>query len=254
AEGDIVIGYVDSSDLDDCGLGMITRTWTATDCAGNSSSCEQMITVKDDEAPVISCPADLIVDCEFDGESGMATATDNCTAEGDIVIGYVDSPALDDCGLGMITRTWTATDCAGNSSSCEQMITVKDDEAPVISCPEDMIVDCEFDGESGMATATDNCTAEGDIVIGYVDSPALDDCGLGMITRTWTATDCAGNSSSCEQMITVKDDEAPVISCPEDMIVDCEFDGESGMATATDNCTAEGDIVIGYVDSPALDD
>ncbi|WP_205461980.1 HYR-like domain-containing protein, partial [Mangrovibacterium lignilyticum] len=254
AEGDIVIGYVDSSDLDDCGLGMITRTWTATDCAGNSSSCEQMITVKDDEAPVISCPADMIVDCEFDGESGMATATDNCTAEGDIVIGYVDSPALDDCGLGMITRTWTATDCAGNSSSCEQMITVKDDEAPVISCPADMIVDCEFDGESGMATATDNCTAEGDIVIGYVDSPALDDCGLGMITRTWTATDCAGNSSSCEQMITVKDDEAPVISCPEDMIVDCEFDGESGMATATDNCTAEGDIVIGYVDSSDLDD
>ena len=64
---------------------------------------------------MITCPADMTVDCLFDGESGMATATDNCTAVEDIVIGYTDSPALDNCGLGTITRTWTATDCARNN-------------------------------------------------------------------------------------------------------------------------------------------
>ena len=31
------------------------------------------------------------------------------------------------------------------------------------------------------------------------------------ITRTWTATDCAGNTSTTSQTITVEDNVAPVI-------------------------------------------
>jgi hypothetical protein len=36
-DSDVSLTYADSSDLDECGLGTVTRTWTATDCAGNSS-------------------------------------------------------------------------------------------------------------------------------------------------------------------------------------------------------------------------
>ena len=52
------------------------------------------------------------------GDAGMATATDNC--DGDLVPTYSDDVVLEHCGV--ITRTWTVTDCAGNTTSGVQMI------------------------------------------------------------------------------------------------------------------------------------
>ena len=48
------INHMRDSDTDACGLGTVTRTWTATDCAGNSSTDSQTITIEDNTAPVIS--------------------------------------------------------------------------------------------------------------------------------------------------------------------------------------------------------
>ena len=50
--------------------------------AGNFSECIQTITVHDVTNPVITCPADLTIDCEDDNTpagTGTATATDICT-------------------------------------------------------------------------------------------------------------------------------------------------------------------------------
>ena len=238
------VGSSDVASLDACGLGTITRTWTATDCAGNSSSCVQTITIVDDEAPVIACPADATFDCVL-GDAGTATATDNC--DDSPTVGSSDVASLDACGLGTIIRTWTATDCAGNSSSCVQTITIVDDEAPVIACPADATFDCVL-GDAGTATATDNC--DDSPTVGSSDVASLDACGLGTITRTWTATDCAGNSSSCVQTITIVDDEAPVIACPADATFDCVL-GDAGTATATDNC--DDSPTVGSSDVASLD-
>src|SRR5204863_250589 len=132
--------------LDACGLGVITRTWKATDDCGNSSTCAQKITVQDIVKPVISCPGDAVFNCKA-GDSGKATATDNCDANPAVTSS--DSGTLDACGLGVITRTWKATDCAGNFSTCVQKITVKDDTKPVITCPADAVFDCK-QGDSGI--------------------------------------------------------------------------------------------------------
>ena len=60
-------------------------------------------------------------------------------------------------------------------------------------------------------------------------------CGFGDILRTWTVTDCAGNTSSGVQTITIYDETAPVLSLPDDARFECEM-GDAGMATAEDNC------------------
>src|SRR5690606_21946465 len=130
---------------------VITRTWTAVDACGNSSSCVQIITIEDTEAPVISCPAHLTLECDESTElagTGFATATDICSG---VTVTYSDVSTQDADGVAgtcddyeyVITRTWTAVDACGNSSTCVQIITIEDTEAPVISCPAHLTLECD---------------------------------------------------------------------------------------------------------------
>ena len=85
---------------------------------------------------------------------GTATATDNCdlavtiTYDGEVKTagGCEDEYTL--------TRTWTAEDNCGNTSSCSQVITVEDNTPPVITCPVDETVECDAIPAVGTATAT----------------------------------------------------------------------------------------------------
>lgn len=93
---------------------------------------------------------------------GFATATDNCTTFP--VVTYSDGPhtPLPNGWDYSFVRTWTATDCAGNVSTCLQTITVLDTTAPVITCPGDITIECDestLPAHTGTATATDNCDA-----------------------------------------------------------------------------------------------
>ncbi len=147
-----------------------------------------------------------------------------------------------------MVRTWTATDACGNTSTCEQIITIVDTTAPTIFGPEDVTVDCtdSLDPDfTGFATAEDDCN---EVEISYVDGDIVGECEQTMV-RTWTATDACGNSSTYEQTITIVDETAPVISCPDDITVSCEssLDPEvTGMATATDDCNT---VNITYFDT-----
>jgi uncharacterized protein YrzB (UPF0473 family) len=89
----------------------------------------------------------------------------------------------------------------------------------VISCPEDISVECGEDtspANTGSATATDGC---GTATITFSDNTA-DDCGnTQIITRTWTATDECGNTATCIQTITVADTTPPLVECPADITV-----------------------------------
>ncbi len=221
--------FSDVDGRDECGLGTITRTWTAEDCAGNTSSCIQIITIVDTTAPEITCPDDVTFECTL-GDAGLATAFDNC--DGQLTPTFSDVDGRDACGLGTITRTWTAEDCAGNTSTCIQIITIVDTTAPEITCPDDVTFECTL-GDAGLATAFDNC--DGQLTPTFSDVDGRDACGLGTITRTWTAEDCAGNTSTCTQIITIKDDTPPVITCPDDVTFECTL-GDAGLATAIDNC------------------
>ncbi len=230
----------------------ITRTWTATDVCGNSTPCDQTITVEDNAAPTITCPANVTVECSGDHTSaatGTAFATDNCSAVGDITIGESDATTPGACANGSIkTRTWTATDECGKSSSCDQVVTVEDATAPVITCPGDITVECDASNTSaatGTATATDNCSAVGDITIGESDATTPGSCANEWtIKRTWTATDECGQSSSCDQTINVEDSTGPAMSCGT-LTVTPNTDGTYALsqteidglgAGSTDNC------------------
>ncbi|HEX9751100.1 MAG TPA: hypothetical protein VGB22_07455, partial [candidate division Zixibacteria bacterium] len=224
---------------DDCS-GTITRTYVATDPCGNIATCDQIITIEDNTAPTITCPADFAVECLADVpacDPADATASDNCVG---VTVTCSDGPLIGgECG-GTITRTYTATDDCGNQASCDQIITVDDNTAPVFTfCPADFAVECEADippCNPNDATATDNCSP---VTITCADGPLVGGpCG-GTVTRTYTATDDCGNSSECDQIITVEDQTPPTVTCMLDIDVQRFVDlppCDVLDATVTDNC------------------
>ena len=121
-----------------------------TDACGNVGSCVQTITVADTTAPVIVCPANVVISCEDSTAPlalGKATATDYCTASLFIDITYEDDLSQSgQCnGSGYIYRTWKATDDCGNVATCVQTIEIQDTELPEIQCPASYAISCEAD-------------------------------------------------------------------------------------------------------------
>ncbi|HHI02681.1 MAG TPA: T9SS type A sorting domain-containing protein, partial [candidate division Zixibacteria bacterium] len=212
-------------------------TWTATDDCGNSSTCDQIISVEDTTPPVITCPANATIECNEDPDPiiiGSASADDNCDPSPTITYSDVTNG-------NVITRTWLAEDACGNSSTCDQIIILEDTTPPVITCPADITIECDESTDpshTGMATATDNC--DQDVTITFTDTETAGVCPQErVITRKWMAMDDSNNSSTCDQIITVEDTTPPVITCPEDIEIFCYGPTDpdnTGYATAVDNC------------------
>ena len=245
------LDYDDAFNLDECGLGTVTRTWTARDCAGNSSTASQTVTIFDDTAPVIDGVGEPFkVECPDEVVFSMPTVSDLCDENPSL--DYDDVYDLDDCGLGTITRNWTATDCAGNTSNASQEATIEDNLDPVINgVGDDFAVECPEGYEFSMPTASDLCDQQPSL--DYDDAFNLDDCGLGTVTRTWTARDCAGNTATASQTVTIFDNTAPVIDGVGDAFkVECPDEVVFSMPTVSDLCDEQPSL--NYVDVYDLDE
>ncbi len=223
-------------------LGTTVVTWTVTDAAGNSATCTQNVIVIDNEAPQINCPADILITadagaCEATGVViGMATGSDNCT----LASITNDAPVV--FPLGVTTITWTATDGAGNTATCTQTVNVTDNELPTILCPADVTITAD----AGVCAATgvvlgspmtaDNCS------VASVTNDAPATFSLGMTTVTWTVVDGSGNTATCQQLVTVTDNELPVIACSADITIGtipglCEGTTTLIAPVTSDNCS-----------------
>ena len=215
----------------------VTLTTRSNVC---SVSCATEVVVNDTAAPVLTVPADRILDCPniitSTNVTGVATATDSCSPA---TVSYTDA-VTNGCGYAKtIARTWVATDECGNSVSRVQKITVRDISAPTLNVPANVTLECgaaTVPAATGTATATDGC---GSAVVTFNDvvTPA---CGsTRVITRTWTATDLCNNVTSATQTITVRDITAPALTIPANVIAECGGSTApvaTGTATATDAC------------------
>jgi hypothetical protein len=222
----------------------------AVDASGNADTCSFDVTVNDTEAPVAVCPGDITVDND-PGECGAvvtftAGATDNC--EGATATATPPSGTFFPKGTSQVMVI--AEDAAGLKDTCYFNVTVNDSEAPVLTCPGD-IIQSNDPGECGAVvtydpTATDNCP--GSSVVANPSSGTFFD--LGTTTVEVIATDAAGNADTCSFDVTVNDDEDPVITCPADTAIQLALDQTDKVVefsvTATDNCPG-----VNVVSTPA---
>jgi hypothetical protein len=262
--GSVFTGYTDQVIQQICnGTGSIQRTWTAIDGCGNVSSCIQTITIIDITLPVITCPANITVDCAqgvLPAVTGSPVASDNCTSTANLVVTYTDIQvgSIGCNGTGDLQRTWTVADACGNTTTCVQMIHITDLLKPTITCPPPATISCEssvLPAVTGNATAVDNCTPQASLVINYIDDySGLFGCNhTGILKRTWKATDLCGNVSTCVQQIWIVDNTLPDITCPANIEISCSDSSSpdhTGWAEATDNCSL--DVEISYTDVAQL--
>ena len=234
--GEVILTY-DDQEVAGCGdTRTITRTWTAVDPSGNRTSADQIITVVDNTAPVITAPADVTLECASDTSSattGLASVADTC---GGTILSYSDSFTAGCGATGVITRTWTATDDCGNTATVDQIITLEDTSAPSLTTPADVTLEYPADttpGNTGTATAADFC---GTVTISFEDA-TVPGCGnTEVLTRTWTAVDACGNTTTGVQTINVVDTTAPVLSgVPTDTTVGSDSVPPPQNVTVSDN-------------------
>lgn len=202
--------------------GTTTITWIAIDAHGNESSATQQVTVSDETAPVMSCPANVDVNAAAGSCSATvnvaATATDNC-GNATVSGSRSDGQALTaPYPVGTTTIQWTAMDAAGNTTSCMQTITVRDAQAPVISNASanpstipangamvDVLIGYETADNCGLVTTT---LASGDPDVVIVDNhrvQVLADSAR-VYTIVITAVDARGNSSNATLTVHVAED------------------------------------------------
>src|SRR6185369_9201253 len=173
---------------------IITRTWTASDGCGNSSTAAQVITVIDTTAPAVTTApgADATIECPAAPVFSAPVFTDAC--QGVIAPSAVTVTNTVGC-TNIITRTWTVSDTAATAVTTAPGAdaTIECPTAPVFSAP----------------VFTDAC--QGVIAPSAVTVTNTVGC-TNIITRTWTASDGCGNSSTAAQVITVIDTTAPAVT------------------------------------------
>jgi len=205
-------------------LGTTTVTYTVKDLANNTATCTFTVTVVDNTPPTFTAPNNITIysdnSCNYSAPVLLTgqpnNENDNCPLGG-IKATFSDGPrTYGACvGTSTVVRTWSLTDVNSNTTTHAQTITIADNIKPVLTLPLPITIECTAStapANTGQATATDNCG--GTVTVTYSDVSVAGNCaGRSTITRTWTATDCSGNSASGNQTISIQDTQAPTLVC-----------------------------------------
>ncbi len=239
----------------------ITRTYRATDWMGNSSTCSHTIFFGRPDISEIEAPADVVLNCGpgldlspqnlgFPNVNGMPI-----TALCRFSVNHMDMNFITCEGSQTITRMWTVVDvCGGGGIGFSQLIQVVDNVAPVINCPANVVLN----NTPGLCTAefivpspviTDNCasTASLTLLVLVNGIPRIPGTVVvlngGVNTIEYISNDPCSNFSSCDQLVTVIDNEAPTATC-NDITVSLDASGEAVLNV--------GDLTNIYVDNCAV--
>ena len=228
ATDNCAIASIENDAPDTFPLGVTTITWTITDSASNTVTQTQLITVEDNEFPVLTIPAD-IVSSNCSVNIGVASATDNCG------VGTPENDAPASFSPGTIAVVWRVTDNQGNTVSATQLVTVSDTIAPLNTPPVSLTITTDSDScvatgvSLGTPTSSDNCG------VASVTHNAPDSFPIGTTTVTWSVVDASGNETLSYQTVNVSDTTVPIIIPPADInSQSCVI--VLGVPTVSDNC------------------
>jgi|GEM_PF-2251314 len=192
-------------------VGTTTVTVTATNSCGTDTKTFT-ITVTDNQDPTITAPTAVSVNADNGSCAatnvalGTPTTADNCG------VASVTNNAPASFPVGSTTVTWTVTDVNGRTATATQVVTVTDNQDPTITAPAAVSVNADNGSCAatnvalGTPTTADNCG------VASVTNNAPASFPVGSTTVTWTVTDVNGRTATATQVVTVTDNQNPVIS------------------------------------------
>ena len=267
----------DVFNINNCGAGTISRTFTATDPSGNASTCTQVITVQNQtpfSGAMIQWPEDYTVTnmCPQPGDlepgdlpvspvnySMPVASGANCAM---IATSYTDQlfyVAFPACYK--IVRTWKVMDwcqyTTANPSvglwTHQQVIAVMDSQAPQITfCPADLTVSVGNDCNVAVVNLSPVTATDCSPSLVYTNTSPYNGANAsgnypqGIHTITFTVKDGCGNKSTCTTKVTVTDLKKPTPYCNTGIVGELQAMGGQVMTTVQatqfnnnsyDNCT-----------------
>ncbi|UOY06561.1 leucine-rich repeat protein [Muricauda sp. SCSIO 64092] len=127
----------------------------------NQAAAQVIVAVVDAIAPTIACPADVVADAADNGTGDCTTTValgspvieDNCSVAA--VVAQVNGAEIDPdsyaFGTGTTTVTWTVRDASGNTTSCQQTVTVGEDLDNLVAMAKDITVKLDADGTASIS-------------------------------------------------------------------------------------------------------
>src|SRR5204862_399370 len=201
-------------------LGDTTTTVFVTDAAGNTAACSFTVTVLDNQAPVIVCPADITQNTDTNACGAIVNftapvGTDSCPGSSTVQTAGLASGSL--FPVGVTTNTFVVSDAAGNTAACSFTVTVLDNQAPVIVCPANITQNSDTNACGAIVSytapvGTDSCPGSSTVQTAGLASGSL--FPVGVTTNTFVVSDAAGNTAACSFTVTVLDNQPPAIVCP----------------------------------------
>ncbi|WP_278036070.1 HYR domain-containing protein [Flavobacterium nitratireducens] len=244
--------------------GITTINYTVTDAVGNTTIGSKTITVTDNIKPTITAPPTVNVTTNSGCTATAVNIGSPITADNCSVASVTNNHPSTTYPLGNTTVIWTVTDTSGNTMTANQTVTVTDNIPPTIVCPVNITANTSSNGTGDCYTtvsitnpiASDNCNVSSveAKVSGVIINTITYQFPIGNTTINWTVTDNSGLTASCNQTITVVDNENPSISCPGDQNVNfnanCQFvlQDYRSLATTSDNC--DSNVTITQTPAP----
>jgi len=166
------------------------------------------------------------------------TVADNCDPLNVLVSA---SPSSSFFPVGETTVKFTGVDDHGNAGSCTTTVTVIDVEAPVITCPQDVVVGCDALPTFHEPRGTDNCPGA---VTTQHRGPALGtDVPLapGATTFEFVVVDAQGERATCSFTATTEgqwhlDADGDGVGQAGEPIVQCPAPGPNYVADSNSDC------------------
>jgi uncharacterized repeat protein (TIGR01451 family) len=185
-------------------VGATTVTCTATDLSDATATCSFTVTVTSNVCSSASlCPGNITAR----NDPGQCGATVNFPTPPDSC-GTVTCTPASGSFFAVGTTTVNCSSSASPSSNCSFIVTVQDIQEPTINCPADIVVYLPLNSTTtSMAvtfpavTATDNCPGTVPVTVDHASGSVFP---VGTTTVMATATDAAGNTSTCTFDVTIR--------------------------------------------------
>lgn len=263
----LVTRLKDTFYLDSLPVGYYLGSYIVSDECGNKDTLSFPIKVRDNKVPFAVCKQFVKISIINNGSARMYpnslddNSVDNCQIDSFSIAKMIDpcgntpntfGKYIDFCceeTANPVMAALQVTDIYGNKNTCMTEVTVEDKEKPIINCPSNITIDCEYPidvdnlGEFGTIVsnsnlikpfyiydsvnngfagtdglATDNC------MVSYDSTHVLNvDCYEGTLIRDFVAIDLFGNKASCRQTINIVNNEpfkASDISWPDNIDID----------------------------------